>query len=120
MEVSLKTNRRVTSKEFVMKNSARALLMGLCIAGGSVVLPTIAAAQVGIDIDIAPPAPRVEEAPPPRVGYVWAPGFWDYRGREHVWVPGRYVVERRGYHWVPDRWEQRGPHWHRFPGHWER
>ncbi len=103
-----------------MKGSTYALLMSLCIAGGAVGLPTRAAAGVGIDIEIAPPAPRVEAVPGPRVGYVWAPGYWDYRRHDHVWIPGRYVHERRGFHWVPDRWEQRGPRWHREPGHWER
>ena len=51
---------------------------------------------------------RVEEVPPPRAGYVWAPGFWEWRGGRHVWVGGHWIGERRGYHWVPDRWEQRG------------
>jgi hypothetical protein len=92
--------------------------LALCI--GASAAPGLAAAGIAIDIDIAPPAPRVEVVPPPRAGYEWAPGYWDYRGHEHVWVPGRWVGERRGYHWVPDRWEQRGPHWHHEPGHWER
>jgi hypothetical protein len=103
-----------------MKKSTRALLVGLCLAGGGAVMPTIASAAVGVDIEIAPPAPRVEVVPGPRAGYVWAPGYWDYRGRGHVWVPGRYVHERRGYHWIPDRWDPNGPRWHRVPGHWER
>jgi len=103
-----------------MNNRTKALLMSVCIAGSAVIAPTIASAGIGIDIDIAPPAPRVEVVPVVRRGYVWAPGYWDYRGREHVWVPGRYIRERHGYHWVPDRWEQRGPHWHRTEGHWER
>ncbi len=101
-----------------MKQTSKALLLGLCIAGGTAAVPTMASAA--IFIDIAPPAPRVEEVPVVRPGFVWAPGFWDYRGHEHVWVPGRYVAERRGFHWVPDRWEQRGPHWVRREGHWER
>jgi hypothetical protein len=111
---------RQLKQEFGMNNSTRALLVSLCMAGSGVILPTLAPAAVGIDIDIAPPAPRVEVVPGPRPGFAWAPGYWDYRGREHVWVPGRYVRERHGMHWVPDRWEQRGPRWHREPGHWER
>jgi hypothetical protein len=103
-----------------MKIATKALLMSLCVAGSAVVVPSIASAGVGIDIDIAPPAPRVEVVPAVRPGFIWAPGYWDYRGHDHVWVPGRYVRERHGYHWVPDRWEQRGPHWHREEGHWER
>jgi len=100
--------------------STKALLMTLCIAGGALAAPTLTLAHVGIDIDIAPPAPRVEVVPAPRRGHVWAPGYWEYRGHSHVWVPGRWVVERRGYHWVPARWDQRGPRWHYERGHWER
>jgi WXXGXW repeat (2 copies) len=99
--------------------SSKTILMTLCLAASSVATP-LAFAGVGIDINIAPPAPRVEVIPAARPHYVWAPGYWDYRGREHVWVGGHYVRERPGYHWVPDRWEQRGPGWHRERGHWER
>ncbi len=102
-----------------MRSSAKTLLMSLCLAGAAVV-PTMASAGIGINIDIAPPEPRVEVIPPPRVGYVWAPGYWDYRHNQHVWIGGRYRSERRGYHWAPDHWVQQGPHWHRAPGHWER
>jgi hypothetical protein len=103
-----------------MKAATTALLASLCIAGSTIVVPTLARAGVGIDIEIAPPAPRVEVVPAPRRGHVWAPGYWDYRGRTHVWVPGHWVGERRGYHWAPDHWEQRGPRWHHERGHWER
>jgi hypothetical protein len=103
-----------------MKASRKALFLGLCMAASAVAVPTIASAGIAVDIDIAPPPVRVETVPPARAGFVWAPGYWDYRGREHVWVAGRWVHERHGYHWVPDRWEQRGPHWHHEPGHWER
>jgi hypothetical protein len=103
-----------------MKNITRTVLMSACLAGSAILAPRLASAGVGIDINIAPPAPQVEVVPPPRAGFVWAPGYWDYRGHGHVWVPGRWVGERRGYHWVPDRWEQRGPNWHHERGHWER
>lgn len=103
-----------------MKSKMKTMLLGLCIAGSAGMVPSLSSAGVSIDVNIAPPAPRVEVVPAPRPGYVWAPGYWDYHGGGHVWVAGRWVGERRGYHWVPDRWEQRGPHWHREPGHWER
>src|ERR1700737_4109419 len=107
-------------KERRMRVSRKSLLLGLVIAAGVVGAPTIASAGVFVDIGVAPPPPRVEVAPPPRAGYVWAPGFWEWRGNAHVWIPGRWMGERRGYHWAPDRWEQRGPHWHHERGHWER
>jgi len=90
------------------------------MAASAITVPTIASAGVAIDIDIAPPPVRVETIPPPREGYIWSPGYWEWRGHEHVWVPGSMIHERRGYHWVPAHWDQRGPHWHHEPGHWER
>ena len=81
---------------------------------------TSAQAAVGIDIDIAPPAPRVEVVPGPRAGFVWAPGYWHWDGHRHAWHPGYWVRERRGYHWVSDGWESRNGHYHYNRGHWER
>jgi|ERR1700678_3477632 hypothetical protein len=103
-----------------MKTTGKALLASLCIAASTLVVPTVVSAGVIVDVDIAPPVVRVEPLPPPRVGFVWAPGYWDYRGGGHVWVPGRWMGARPGWRWVPDRWEQRGPHWHHWVGHWER
>jgi hypothetical protein len=79
-----------------------------------------AQAGVDIDVDIAPPVPRVVVAPPPRVGFVWAPGYWAWNGRAHVWHDGYWVHEHPGYHWVADSWVARGPHYHYQRGHWER
>jgi hypothetical protein len=79
-----------------------------------------AMARVDVDINIAPPAPRVIEVPPPRRGYVWAPGYWSYNHGRHVWVDGRWLRERRGYHWQPEHWDQRNGRWHLERGHWER
>jgi hypothetical protein len=93
--------------------------VALCLSAAAVVTAPRAHAQIGIDINVAPPEPRVEVLPPPRPGFVWAPGYWDWRGHDHVWVAGRWVGERPGYHWAPDRWEQRGDHWHHVKGHWE-
>jgi|HubBroStandDraft_4_1064222.scaffolds.fasta_scaffold207573_3 hypothetical protein len=76
--------------------------------------------SAAIEIEVAPPAPRVIVAPPPRAGFVWAPGFWAWNGHEHVWREGRWIPERRGFHWVPDRWEERHGHWRYAEGHWER
>jgi hypothetical protein len=101
-----------------MKTGVKALILSLSIAGGALLAPVIASAQ--IEITVAPPEPRVEVVPEPRPGYVWAPGYWGWRGGAHVWIGGHWIGERRGYHWVPDRWEQRGDHYHYWKGHWER
>jgi hypothetical protein len=108
-----------------MRGSRRALVvaasfMTLGIAAGGMFSAGPVSAGVNVDITVAPPAPRVEVVPPHRSGYVWAPGYWEWRGHEHVWVSGRWMAERHGYRWVPDRWEQHGDRWHRYPGHWER
>src|SRR6185312_12596891 len=73
-----------------------------------------------VEVNVRPPAPRVVVVPAARVGYVWAPGFWRWNGRQHVWIEGRWLPERRGWHWVPDRWEERGSRWHFEEGHWAR
>jgi WXXGXW repeat (2 copies) len=95
-------------------------LSALLAASAATMLPVAADAAVDLSIRIAPPAPRVEVVPAPRHGYVWAPGYWRWRGHQHVWVQGHYVRERRGYHWVPEHWEQAGPDWRFRRGYWER
>jgi hypothetical protein len=107
---------RVHSRSLALPAAMLALALG---AFASVHAPS-AQAGVAVDIDIAPPAPRVIEAPPPRAGFVWAPGYWNWDGHRHVWHEGYWVRERHGYHWVPDAWVSRGPHYHFQRGHWER
>jgi len=92
----------------------------LLISIGLFVGPAMSRAGVSIDIEVAPPAPRVEVVPAPRAGYVWAPGYWVWEGHRHVWVEGRWMQERRGYHWVPEHWDERHHQWHFEPGRWER
>jgi WXXGXW repeat (2 copies) len=103
-----------------VENVRTALVLSLWIAGGAALTPLAASAAVGIDITVAPPAPQVEVLPAPRPGYVWAPGYWAWRGNAHVWIPGHWMGERHGYRWVPDRWEQHGDHWRYHAGYWER
>ena len=93
----------------------------LCAAMGigAIALPSASEARVYVDVDIAPPAPRVEVIPRARVGYVWAPGYWRYAGHRHVWVRGHYIREHRGHHWVADSCEDRNGRWHYSRGHWD-
>lgn len=95
------------------------LLATLWLAAAASMAPVVSSAAVSIDIDVAPPPPRVEVVPAARVGYVWAPGYWQWQGHEHVWVGGRWLRERHGYHWVPENWVGNGPHYHFVPGHLE-
>lgn len=58
----------------------------------------------------APPALRVEHAPP-RPGFEWIPGRWDWRGNRWEWLGGRYEREHHGQHWAPGHWDHVGPSW---------
>jgi hypothetical protein len=79
-----------------------------------------ASAAVGIYVDIAPPAPRYEVVPAVRPGYVWQPGYWDWRNNRHAWVKGYWVKERQGMYWHPNRWEQHDGRWVLERGTWDR
>jgi hypothetical protein len=105
----------------MMKRTAITLLAVAAIFAPAAITP--AAAKVGVNISIGtpPPAPIYEAVPAPRVGYVWAPGFWHWEHERHVWAPGHWIEGRPGHHWVADHWIE-GPHggWHHEAGHWDR
>src|SRR5438270_13225973 len=71
-------------------------------------------------VHVAPPAPLYEVVPPPRHGWVWAPGFWQWRGHRHVWIPGHWVRVRPGDVYAPARWAQRDGYWHYYGPAWSR
>src|ERR1700733_4053151 len=97
----------------------RSLLLAMVLST-TAATPPLAFAGAEIVTDTAPPADRVEHAPPPRDGYVWGAGHWEWNGRFYVWASGTWVPERRSAHWVASRWEQVGTQWHYIAGHWER
>ena len=97
----------------------KALLAALAVSSIGL-LPVPASAAVGVYLDFAPPAPRHEVIPAPRHGYVWQPGYWDWRSGRHVWVRGYWVKERSGYYWHPNRWIERDGRWHFERGRWNR
>ena len=100
-----------------MNSICKGVLMALWLADTTM----FAAAGVRAEIvtDVAPPAPRAESPPPPRAGYAWAPGHWEWNNHFYVWVSGTWISERRG-KWIPDQWVQTGTQWHYLKGHWER
>jgi hypothetical protein len=55
----------------------RKWVMGAIVASALGAIPVVASAA--IYVDIAPPEPRHEVVPAPRAGYVWAPGYYNYR-----------------------------------------
>jgi len=84
------------------------------------VLPASARADVGFFVNVPPPAPLVEAVPAPRAGWMWVPGYWEWRGHHHVWVGGHWVRERVGYYYAPGAWVLReGRYYYEAPG-WRR
>jgi hypothetical protein len=67
-----------------------------------------------------PPEMRVEAVPAPRHGYVWAPGYWNYRGNQHVWAKGTWVRERPGYAYHSPKWVEHDGRWSQERAHWAR
>ena len=68
----------------------------------------------------APPEVRVEQPPPERLGYLWVPGYWDWRGHRHVWHEGYWVRERVGFVYERPVWVEREGRWMLKHGHWRR
>lgn len=97
----------------------RKLLLA-ALAVSSVGFIPVPASADRIYIDQSPPALRHEVIPSPRAGYVWQPGYWDWRNGRHHWTKGYWVKERRGMHWHPNRWEQRDGRWALERGKWDR
>jgi hypothetical protein len=100
-------------------NMIKKLLLAAAIAGSAVTytLPVSAAVIV---VQTAPPAPRHEVAPPARRGYVWVPGYWDWKRNQHVWAKGHWERERRGYVYNQPSWVERNGHWEMQRGAWAR
>lgn len=70
------------------------------------------------NVYLAPPALRTEVVPTARVGYTWAPGYWQWSNGQYVWVGGRWIESRPGYVWVGETWESRDEGWRFAPGYW--
>jgi hypothetical protein len=86
---------------------------------GAIAIPLASFAAVGIYLNFAPPPPPLEVMPPPRYGYVWAPGYWAWRAQRHVWVRGHWIRERPGYIYQPHRWVERDGRWYLERGRWD-
>jgi|SRR5690349_11023670 len=87
-------------------------------AAGAAAMPSVSAAD--IFVRVGPPPARVEAVPAPRHGYVWAPGYWDWRGHRYAWVSGHWVRARPGYVYSAPRWQERNGGWYMERGHWDR
>jgi len=92
-----------------MKHSLAALIL----FGGLTLLTATGCASGGYYgrgyySNVPPPAPRYGvQGYAPGPGYVWADGFYDYRGGRYMWSPGQWVRPPRARsQWVPGRWER--------------
>ena len=85
---------------------------------GALAIPQTSAAS--IYVQVAPPAPRYERFPEPRRGFVWVPGYWDWRGHRHIWIGGVWLKARHGYQYQPHRWVQHDRGWQLNRGRWDR
>lgn len=100
----------------------KASILALSLIAPVVALPTAAQAEIDVDlvVRLPPPALRYEPVPPPRVGFVWTPGYWAWRNNAHVWVGGTWVASRPGYVYRQPTWVQRDGQWHYARGGWAR
>jgi hypothetical protein len=96
----------------------RVLLGSAIVASLGAAAPVASAAD--IFVQVAPPAPRTEVVPAPRRGYVWVPGYWDWRGHRYAWTAGHWVRERPGYVYYGPHWVRRGNGWAMERGRWGR
>lgn len=99
----------------------RKLLLGSMVAMTlGLALPAAARTNVDLYVNFGPPPPPVEYVPAPRAGWVWVPGFWDWRGHRHFWVRGHWERARHGYYYAPSRWAPHGDRWGYYRGGWRR
>jgi len=97
----------------------RKVLFAAMVASTLSAFPLVASAE-RVVIETAPPPAREEVVPAPRHGYVWAPGYWEWRHGHHVWVKGHWERERHGMYWHPSRWVQRDGKYEFEKGRWDR
>ncbi len=97
------------------------LAAAVAAALGTVAAPSTAA-QVGVSINLGPPAERYEAMPAPRRGYDWAPGYWNWsrNHHRHNWVAGSWVRSRPGYLYAQPSWVDHGGRWELRRGAWAR
>ena len=96
------------------------LIIGSFVAAALAAASIPASARTNVDfyLNVGPPVAPVEVVPAPRVGYVWVPGYYDWRYGRYVWVRGHYMHHRPGYVYDPVRWEYRDGRYYRHAAGW--
>jgi hypothetical protein len=85
---------------------------------GAMALPAAARTNVDLVVNFGPPPVYYETVPAPRVGWVWVPGYWDWRYGGHHWVRGHWIRHRPGYVYYAPRWREDGGRWYYERGYW--
>jgi hypothetical protein len=85
--------------------------LGLGFGAASYTPPAAAREYVSVTVGSRPPPPRYERVPPPRRGYVWAPGYWNWDGGRYAWFGGHWYPARPGYIYRPPVWRPYGHGW---------
>lgn len=98
----------------------RKLILGSLVAATLAGISIPAAARTNVDfyLNFGPPVAPVEYVPAPRLGFVWVPGYWDWRGHHHYWVRGHWVRHRHGYVYEPVRWVHRDGRYYYYRAGW--
>ncbi len=97
----------------------RKILLAAMVATslGTAAIPATSAV---VYVQTAPPPMRTEVVPSARRGYVWAPGYWNWKNKKHHWVAGSWVRERRGYSYNEPRWVESNGRWSQERARWTR
>lgn len=100
-----------------------ALVTGLVAFDANINAQAAGGVTIGstIYVDTPPPVVVHEIEPDPRPGYVWAPGYYEYRGNGYKWKKGKWLKAREGVKYVPAQWyedeDDRGYYF--VPGEWK-
>ncbi len=79
----------------------------MLLAGGSFLIPSASAANIGFGISIgAPPPARYYAMPPsPGPGFMWVDGYWYPNGGRYAWRNGYWArPPYAGAYWVAPRY----------------
>lgn len=104
-----------------MHSTKLALLSAVAIiAGFAMTTAPTASAATYVQVTVARPPPplRVEPVPAARPGYVWAPGYWHWSGKDYVWAAGTWKHERTGYVYHSPEWTNVNGHWVYHDSYW--
>ena len=102
--------------------NGKSFLLAATVAASAVLaeVPTVAQAQIGVSVQIAPPILPVYVQPPmPAEGYLWTPGYWAYENAAYSWVAGAWLLPPGvGQLWTPPYWGWGGGGYLFHAGYW--